>query len=311
MNTVLAAYPPALIDRLELYGSRDSWLAAFHRTEPTYSIGGTAAAGILLGDGWRVWSRAHELDEDDGPRNVDALESGLWWEPHLIAWWGYKLLRGPVWSPLSRAVHPSYPWLRTSPDGFGTDSDRGVGLVEIKTRRSRAGWGKGEVMHEKAGAAVLSSMPPNVAIQCYGNLAASGLPYCDVVVAFGIRDIRRYRLLADESYQGWLVTQLDAWRTRHLVELHHPPLDPSVDCRDYLSRQERGTATREATDAEAVKAARYAVLGRALKAGKAERSQLFAELAAAMGEIKTLTIRQQGKPGRFTNVGKFGKTSNL
>ena len=60
-----------------------------------------------------------------------------------------------------------------------------------------------------------------------------------------------------------------------------------------------------------MKAARYAVLGRALKADKAERSQLFAELAAAMGEIKTLTIRQQGKPGRFTNVGKFGKTSNL
>lgn len=231
------------------YATRAAWAADRRSGPPWWSLGATDAASILgvgWGDQWTVWAAGQGEAPADEPN--DVMLRGSEWEPLVVRWYEGHFARR-VDSRLCRVVHPDAEWLRPSPDGIVLDGDEPAGLIEIKCPRLRDGWGKDGV-EVGCSADGVGVAPVGYLVQVYAQLAASGLPWCDLIACWGPQDTRVLRVHADPAYQARLVSDLAEWRERHLVRGETPEIDASDACGSWMAAL-RPEGVREATPEEA------------------------------------------------------------
>jgi hypothetical protein len=266
------------------YASREAWGADRGSEGPTWNLGATDAASIMgvgWGSPWDVWAAGQGKAEVNEPS--DVMLRGSEWEPLVLDW--YRRHHGrEVWAPIARVVHPDAPWLRPSPDGFTLDSH--PGLIEVKCPRLRDGWGKdGSVAETTEEAAALA--PIGYVVQVYAQLAATGLPWCDLVACWGPQDTRTLRIIAQPEYQARLLRDLAWWRELHLVRGETPEIDASDACGGWLARL-APEGVRDATPEEAAEAVEIRQLRKDGEEAVEEAKIRARRLGAAMN-CKTIT----------------------
>ena len=286
-------------ERATFYGGHSAWLDARRAASvaPTFRLGATAAGKILgvspWGGPWAVYADAMV----PGPPLQGAhLRAGHRAEPFLLGWYreerDAEIVAAGSAEPFTVA-HPRHPWLCVSPDAV-VSRDGSAGLVEIKTSRYRDGWGRDRTTLHALDEWALSQIPPHYLCQVYAQLAATGLPWCDVVVGFAFHDIRAIRVVADIEYQARLVAALAEWRERHLVGGEAPEIDDSAACMQAQQRRpregERAGTAEELGLARAYSAAR-------IDEQDAQQSKRMAAslLGDSMGDDKTLTFPGGGR----------------
>jgi len=277
---------------MQHYADREEWRSFAGPKAPDYSFGATACTAILgvspYVGAWDIWAQAyapHLL-----PKRVQTEDQtrGLWWESKIAAWYA-EFHEMEIRTPLCRVWHKDAEWLRVSPDGFAVDPGTcETGMMEIKTQRHRKGWGKDESV-VRPGDKTAGVIPPHIVVQVYAQLAASGLPWNDVIVCFDISDIRVIRVYADPARQAWLLKKVGAWRTKHLVEPFNMP-DPGESAAFYeASKGVSREGSRDATEGEATLARHYQraklIIKQHEKLAKTSRNQII----HSMGEHKTIT----------------------
>lgn len=312
-----------------VYKDRAAWLLA--RQAPD-TITASEAAAILgvhpQSSAWYVWCRKRGLFAEDGN---EATQRGNRWESAVLA--SYEDASGNIIVPPAQYVgrgarqgprrrrsskslvilhHAKYDWLRASPDAFARDSHGVVGHVEAKTAMHASGWTPdvGIVIprwHDGAEQLV----PAHYAIQCYVQLAVSGMPWndlCALVVTGGWPDVRWARFLRDEGTQNEIVEVLEAWREKHLVRGEEPPIDGSRACTQFLASKYVPRPARQATDDEAAKIRNLAAMKAQTKALEARIDVAKNELiAAADGSVLLLTADKKGPRGQTqVAAGKAG-----
>lgn len=304
-----------LPSRTTIYPSRRSWLVDARRGPPDFMIGASTAGKILgvapasQGGAWATWLDARdwapEMSIQRDEEQTEDMRRGTWWESRLVDWYlDHEAERVVADVALARVSHPEHPWLRASPDvvlrSSRIEGGGATGLVEIKTQRYRAGWGKDGTTIERAEEWALEQVPPHILVQVYIQLACAGLPWCDIVVGFGFADIRVIRVLADPEYQGRLVQLLAEWRERHLIGDEEPAVDDSSACAQHLGSRDR-EGEREGTADERGQAEVYA-MNRALeKSAASSKRRASSALLHLMGDTKRLHFPQpDGPPARVT-----------
>jgi hypothetical protein len=163
--------------------------------------------------------------------------------------------------------------------------------------------------------------------QCMTMLAASGLPWCELVAVFawdwkgveqarmqlgvgrtlaldafidaGAIQVKTVRVERDEYALRSLVTRIRDLRHRHLVHGQEPAPSNSGAYWEKLAREADGT--RVANDAEAQALRHLAERKRRLKAEEDDVKQMQAEIASVIAPHKTLVVPQNGqRAGRAT-----------
>ncbi|MDI7267582.1 MAG: YqaJ viral recombinase family protein [Myxococcota bacterium] len=304
-------------DRWTHYPDRDSWAADRRSGAPDWCLGATDAAAIQ-GVGWRtpwgLWSDAR----GESPSQADSpiLRRGRRWEaPVLDAY--HEATKYSVQGLVARVAHPEHAWLRASPDAVAEDDETRRGLVEIKTAGSSDGWGEDGTLVRQWDEGAERLIPAGYAVQVYVQLACSGLPWCDVVVAIPDRvelvAIRVLRIEADLETQGALVASVAAWRERHLLGGEPPPLDGTSDCTRAIARRFRGDGTKQvrpATAAERALVESYASCKARLRALEDEGDKLRNRILESIGDSYGLEVPGLGpKPGKALAVRSAGRES--
>lgn len=289
--------PAEVAARTTVYPSHEEWLA--DRTDRgAMRVGGTTAAALVglsaFRGPWDVWADYHAPEGYKRPQaDAATLSAGLWWEPHIRQWYA-EHAPADVWSEPCM-VRGILPWMVASVDGFVL-RDGEVGLLEIKTARSREGWGKDGETAETANDHRVA--PLGYVVQCYWYMAVTGLPWTDLVVMFGPQDVRTYRIMADKGYQATLARRVMAARQRYMVDGEQPDPDASDAC--VASMNARHREGEEPITPEVLAAAREydTVKDARAEAQKAEKLAK-ARLLAAMGDTETFTTtNRDGEPYR-------------
>ena len=231
--------------RVQMFPTRAAWLAA--RSADRTAIGASEAA-VALGvspyaTAWDLWE--HRQGQQSAASS-DVLRRGNRWESAVLS--EYEDVSGnTIVSPgehfgqpgsLVILSHPDYPWLRESPDAFVLDGDE-LGHGEAKTAMHAHEWAPeiGTVVGRWTDDCA-EIVPPQYAVQCYVQLAVSGLPWndlCALVPGGGWLEVRWVRMMRDEETQGQIIEQLSAWRDRHLVQGVPPSTDGSAACSRHLA----------------------------------------------------------------------------
>jgi putative phage-type endonuclease len=281
--------PSQLAGRTEVYPDHAAWLAA-RRDGADYPVGGTTASALIGRSRWRgpwdVWAQYHAAEGYQASEPDQAtVAPGLWWEPRIAEWYrDHK--DAEIWTPPAIVRHAILPWALASIDGIVMRGGE-VGLLEIKTARSRDGWAPDGAEAETATGAQVA--PLDYLIQIYWYLGVTGLPWCDLVVMFGPQDMRTYRIHADRPFQAGLFRAVTAARTRHLVNAEPPPVDATAACLASLlaiDRTGETPATVEVLDAAAEYERVKAIRADAQKVEKGAKNILL----AAMGDHVTHTV---------------------
>ena len=259
-----------LLDTAQVYSTQDEWLEG--RKAYTAALSCSDIAAILLGeaggayyDGWTVWARQHApelLPPDDSNADNEDFQRGHDLEPAVLRMYERKREVSLFWpwkTPhvIFDGTDIGAPWLRGSPDHFAAMQPEGeIGGVEVKTTRNHHEWATSQkyvVESWTPNAARL--VPPRVALQVYGYLAITGLPWWDVVACMIYRglELRVVRILRNEALQTRIIDKLDKWREVHLIRGEAPAFSSSAVCRQYSDRKQlnadkrmRTASTREA-----------------------------------------------------------------
>jgi len=259
----------------EVYPDRDSWLAG--RKAGEHRIGASTVAAVLGVSPWRspweVFSAAQGVPENTA-RNDRDLTRGQRWEGFVRELYAEKTGAELAWPYETDDVivyRHDLPWLAVSPDHY-VIRDGEKGGLEIKTDQDARGakWGEDGTVIEAWGPESAKVCPPHYALQVYGCLAVTGLPWWDLVVLLGGYEIRVIRIMRDEKTQAALVRKVGAWRQRHLIEEKLPIIDGSGACRRHLGKGGHNGERRSASD---------------------EEESLVAELARLQSEEKTMKRR--------------------
>lgn len=288
--------PRALAERVEVFPDRASWL--LWRSEGAYRVGGTLSATLIgrsrWAGPWDAWNAAHGTAE---PIPVDAatVSAGLWWEPTIARWYA-EHCGAEVWGGLAVCTHPVLGWAFGSFDGIAR-RDGEVGILEIKTARSREGWARHGTLQATAESDAVA--PLDYLVQVYWYLTCSGLPWADLVVMFGPQDVRVYRILADPRFQASLLRRVATARQRYLVRGEAPDLDASEACVAAMNAIDRSGMVEIGPEVIAAAETYDAAKAARVEAQKAEKLAKV-RLLAAMGEhSEHVHTPEDGKPRRI------------
>lgn len=211
------------------YDTREEWLA--HRG----TIGASDAPKVLgLSPFGGPWSVYEERVLGVERRQTDVQARGQKWERRVME--DYVEATGHrVHGPLGWTVVRGEPWwLGVSLDGFAFDQEWGT--AEVKTDRSGFRWGKsGQVIESWSDAAAREIREDN-AVQCYLGLAATGLPWCRLLVLLSLDDLRWYTLVRDPALERSILPILSEWCDTHVSARIPPDVDDSEACARAMAR---------------------------------------------------------------------------
>lgn len=181
-------------------------------------------------------------------------------------------------------VSPHDPVVRATPDAFVLGEDgRTAGVIEAKTSRTTDGWAP-----EPTGS--MDDVPPWYALQAVWHMAATGLPWCDIVVLLPFYELRTYRIERDERVIEHVTGIAREWWDRFVVGGEQPPMGDSDLAYQWLrDRYPRGAGLREATAEEVVRLLRYDEVRRQIDALETEKRALRNEIVAAIADAAGLT----------------------
>lgn len=298
---------PHHLGLVELYSTREEWLAARHATPGQIGASEVSAVlGVSPHKGpWDVYAAAREgmtldlpdeiapeLDEDPSAAEdpSDPLVRGNLWEPFVRMLAGRFLGRdvlppgAPFGAPEALVIvrHPEHPWLGASPDGWTYNDDGILCPVELKTDAGRRGWawGRSGTIIERWVDGSEAVTPPHYATQCYTQIECIGAPCGYLFVLQGSYRARWFRLDRDATTQRHLVNATAAWRARHIVNGEEPDRDHSDACaRHYRDRYAaKKGESRRANEQEAGWILDIAASKAAEKAAKVARVHLLTSM---------------------------------
>lgn len=251
--------------------ARSAWLEARRS-----GIGGSDAPAILGVSKWstpyRVWQEKRgELVET--PENWSMIW-GTQMEPRLRQFYSDATGRDVLMPETPHHIirHPKYPFMIATPDG-GTADER---LVEIKTSKSKDGWGEPGT----------DAIPQAYAIQVQHYMCVTGFRVADVVLGIYGSEPAIYHVEADDELHE-LIIDAEAEFWKH-VESGEPPEPTSYA--DVIARYgRRSKADAVIADREAV----YAVetlrdLNAQAKRLDESIERYKADIMRALGESDTL-----------------------
>ena len=302
---MIGALPCA--DRLVVYSTQSEWHADNGVGAPRFSLGATSLAKLL---GKSPWSDAHSLQEAHRgrarpPASNSAMLAGIHFEKPVLTWAASQ--RGQtVFHPLCRVVHPRYPWFRPSPDGFLKELGEWGG-AEVKCPRfvSDDEWAPDGTVLDSWQPGCEELVPVHYALQVYGLLAASELPWWDLIVAEGIGRQRVIRIMADPETQDAMMEAADLWRQAHLVEGRDLPFEATDGFAAAQARRPRD-GEREATSEEVALMRAYQMYGNSRRASAEQEMEIKCLLLDKAGDHRKLTFTLPDVEGSMT-VGSDGR----
>lgn len=251
---------------------RKKWLES-RRT----GIGGSDAPAVAGVSKWMTplavyKSKRGEITEEPPP--TPPMVWGLRMEPHLRQ--DYSDLTGrTVRVPEGIIRHPEIKWMICTPDGL-TDNER---LLEIKTSRSREGWGEPGT----------DEIPAIVMLQVQHSLVVTALPVADVVLGVYGNDPLIYEVPADKEVQDPLI-ELERTFWEQCVVPGIPPEPVTL-----AEVQERfGISTAKQVQASAETRELWSLLcsmRAQIKTLQGDADDLQAGICAAIGEGDTLLFK--------------------
>lgn len=190
-------------------------------------IGGSDAAAAL---GLSPWKSRHELYQEKistspPPRiSNEAMTWGRKLEPLIRE--EFSKRSGMAVRPLrSMLQHPSYPWMLADLDGLVEDSNRGVGILEIKTSSAfkSADWEDGKV-------------PDQYMLQVQHYMEVCGLDFAIIAVLIGGNRLQWTQIEKDRELVEQLV-ELERRFWQHVLSKTPPPVDGSTACTEMLAKR--------------------------------------------------------------------------
>lgn len=299
------------LSRVEIYPTRDAWLAARVASDIGPRIGASEVASVLGVEGayrtpWEVWTEKTGQSE----RVLTAAEEewltvGQMEEPIVLFQYGRRTGRPTiapgeaVGSPGSIVIvrHTTESWAVCSPDAFTSDRLLGDGLIEAKTDQIGGGWADVDVTIESADDYQRDIAPAKYVVQALWQLEVTGLPFVDLACRMPRHKFRVVRVMRDERHQADILNRVGEWRERHLLRGEAPEIDGSEACSRYLSTRfpGKGKDTRPATEEEAALLRELANVKAARKDCEAHEDTLGNRLHALLGDTYGVTLGSGAK----------------
>lgn len=136
--------------------------------------------------------------------------------------------------PASTLVHPEFPHVLASPDGFVVDEDRGLECKVVGARMTHH-WA-----HD--------TIPDYVVDQVQQNMAVTGLEAWDVVALVGGTDFRIRTIEADVEHQARLIEACETFWITHVEPDEPPETEDPEKRRAYLLARYPGSEATKAID---------------------------------------------------------------
>ena len=190
-------------------------------------IGGSDAAAALGLSPWKSRSELYQekISTSPPPRiSNEAMTWGRKLEPLVRE--EFSKRSGMAVRPLrSMLQHPSYPWMLADLDGLVEDSNRGVGILEIKTSSAfkAADWEDGKV-------------PDHYMLQLQHYLEVCGLDFAIIAVLIGGNRLQWTQIEKDRELVEQLV-ELERRFWEYVLTQTPPPVDGSTACTEMLVRK--------------------------------------------------------------------------
>lgn len=187
-------------------------------------IGGTDAAAIL---GLSKYANEHDVwlaKLDLAPATPDT--EAMWWGRELedVVARKYMAVTGKtVFNPERLLYHPDYPVLIGSPDRICVDENRGL---EIKTTNAHSA--------DNWGPSGSDEIPPAYVIQCMHYMAITGFDKWDIAVLIGGSEFRHYTIKRNPDLEATMVTHLNQWWKKHIVDGITPEITSSPATKRWL-----------------------------------------------------------------------------
>jgi len=231
-------------------------------------IGGSDVAAIM---GLSPWKTAYQVYQEkrkevEDWKGNEATDWGSRLEPVIRQWYSDTTGRS-VKVPDKLLVHPKYPFMGASLDGF-TDDGR---VVEIKTARSGKDWGEPGT----------NQIPDYYAVQVHHYMTITGFQVADIPVSIAGGSPSLYIVEADKEISEMIIEACAKFWER--VQSGNPP-DP-VTYADAVARYGKSNAEGSVIASEGA------------LAGVAELKHLIAqrkELEAVEEDVKGRIIRFLG-----------------
>lgn len=188
---------------------RDTWLA-----ERLSGIGGSDSAAILGASKWyspfRLWSEKVGLVEPEDLSDSEPVEWGNRLEPVIAE--AYQERTGRMVElnpPFLITKHPQYDWMRATLDARQFDTERGPGILQIKTTNEY----KGKDWDDEP--------PLQYQIQLQHEIAVAGEGWGTLCVLIGGQRLRWFDMDRNDKFIAALIEKLKAfWQ---LVLTKTPP----------------------------------------------------------------------------------------
>jgi len=197
-------------------------------------------------------------------------------------------------------------WHKDTKHIFGTPDRIIIGEditwgLEIKTRRSRDGWGESGT----------GLVPLDVEVQCRVYMEVTDMPYWDVAVLIGMDDYREYRIERDEELGQQILKTSLAWWDKHVAGNVPPSPDGSAMAKEALASMHPRVKVEELrtpTGDEIESHSRLVEVRRTIKALTDEKNEIENKLRAAIGDdagIKGIASWKQNKSSMRFDQKKF------
>lgn len=213
------------------YRSNEAWRDA----RSTY-LGASNGAKVLglspYGGGWSV--RESKLGLRERKQTAD-MSRGLQEERRILEDYG-RATGHRVVGPLGPVVIVAHePWMGCTPDAFVHDTDT-WGLGECKIDQSNFPWGPSGLVVDSWSEEVAALIREDYALQCYLQMAWTGLPWCALIVRRSLRDLRWYVLRRDVGLEASVMPLLRSYWQDVIEGGELPDVDDSAACARAMAR---------------------------------------------------------------------------
>jgi len=176
-------------------------------------LAGIGASDVTTALGFNQWQTPWQLwATKTGRRSGDTGMSTAAQLGHDLEPWLLQQAAARIGKPVRHTrhrlyAHPEHPWRLCSPDGESADG----GLVEAKTAGLAGGYGVPYGWTD-------TRIPLAYELQCRWQLHVMNRPVVHVVALAAGLGVCMYRIERDMATEHELVTQVDAWWQRHIVQ---------------------------------------------------------------------------------------------
>jgi hypothetical protein len=333
-------FDPFASPHVRTYANRADWLADRTARAPDgHPSIGASDIGSIFGCGFRSPAETAMIMRGIAPREEDSTDPmnplNVGSRLEAVALGEYCLIneigngKSYMEGCIMRWTHPAHLWLSVSPDALIVEDRAVIGAVECKI--PRGAWALNDYAPELPTpdgyslAATLAdpdgpAVPRGYALQVLtqlGVMRACGatLMWCDVWVWPSPHEHRRVRLLWDDATQAAfdaLITAVEEWRTRHVIEGQDHPIT-CADAAAVIVRHWGHEGQHEAPGLAAT-AARYTDLGARIKALQAEQDAakaILIDAARAAGADRIIVPDPAANPLASRKAEREGKPCKI